>query len=156
MKFPNERQLTMLREKYPTGTTELANEFNCKGKNYASKEYEAVRHQMRKLNPLIEQAEGEERELLIKQKKAIRSRLLKIPYKAQIDKKIKYVRYADDFLIGVNGSKEDCQAIKQRLSEFICNELKMELSEEKTLITHSRKYNTTNVKSNGRVNYSTE
>ena len=112
--------------------TELANEFNCKGKNYASKEYEAVRHQMRKLNPLIEQAEGKERELLIKQKKAIRSRLLKIPYKAQIDKKIKYVRYADDFLIGINGSKEDCQTIKQRLSEFICNELKMELSEEKT------------------------
>lgn len=120
--------------------TELANEFNCKGKNYASKEYEAVRHQMRKLNPLIEQAEGEERELLIKQKKAIRSRLLKIPYKAQIDKKIKYVRYADDFLIGINGSKEDCQTIKQRLSEFICNELKMELSEEKTLITHSSNY----------------
>ena len=76
---------------------------------------------MRKLNPLIEQAEGEERELLIKQKKAIRSRLLKIPYKAQIDKKIKYVRYADDFLIGINGSKEDCQTIKQRLSDFICN-----------------------------------
>ena len=120
--------------------TELANEFNCKGKNYASKEYEAVRHQMRKLNPLIEQAEGEKRELLIKQKKAIRSRLLKIPYKAQIDKKIKYVRYADDFLIGINGSKEDCQTIKQRLSEFICNELKMELSEEKTLITHSSNY----------------
>jgi hypothetical protein len=50
------------------------------------------------------------------------------------------VRYADDFLIGINGSKEDCQTIKQRLSEFICNELKMELSEEKTLITHSSNY----------------
>ena len=43
---------------------------------------------MRKLNPLIEKAEGMERELLIKQKKTIRSQLLKIPYKAQIDKKI--------------------------------------------------------------------
>ena len=50
------------------------------------------------------------------------------------------MRYADDFLIGINGSKEDCQTIKQRLSEFICNELKMELSEEKTLITHSSNY----------------
>lgn len=119
---------------------ELAKGFNHKGKNYASKEYEAVRHQMRKLNPLIENSEGAERELLIKQKKVIRAKLLKIPYKAQIDKKIKYVRYADDFLIGVNGSKEDCQAIKQRLSEFISNELKMELSEEKTLITHSSNY----------------
>lgn len=119
---------------------ELAKSFNHDGKNYANKEYEAVRHQMRKLNPLIENSEGAERELLIKQKKAIRAKLLKIPYKAQIDKKIKYVRYADDFLIGVNGSKEDCQAIKQKLSEFISKELKMELSEEKTLITHSSNY----------------
>ncbi len=116
---------------------ELAKGFNRKGKSYASKEYETVRHQMRKLNPLIENSEGAERERLIKQKKTIRAKLLKIPYKAQIDKKIKYVRYADDFLIGVNGSKEDCQAIKQKLSEFISDELKMKLSEEKTLITHS-------------------
>ena len=119
---------------------ELAESFNCKGEHYANKEYEAVRHQMRKLNPLIEKAEGMERELLIKQKKTIRSQLLKIPYKAQIDKKIKYVRYADDFLIGVNGSKEDCQILKEKISEFISNELKMELSEEKTLITHSNNY----------------
>jgi group II intron reverse transcriptase/maturase len=119
---------------------ELAKDFNHKGKNYASKEYEAVRYQMRKLDPLIESAEGTKRELLIKQKRAIRAKLLKIPYKAQIDKKIKYVRYADDFLIGVNGNKEDCQTIKQKLSEFISNELKMELSEEKTLITHSSDY----------------
>lgn len=119
---------------------ELAREFNCKGKIYTNKEYESVRYQMRKLNPLIEQAESTERKLLIKQKKEIRTKLLKIPYKAQVDKKIKYVRYADDFLIGVNGSKEDCQTIKKRLSEFIWNELKMELSEEKTLITHSSNY----------------
>lgn len=119
---------------------ELAESFNCKGEHYVNKEYEAVRYQMRKLNPLIEKAEGVERELLIKQKKTIRSQLLKIPYKAQIDKKIKYVRYADDFLIGVNGSKEDCQILKEKISEFISNELKMELSEEKTLITHSNNY----------------
>ena len=119
---------------------ELAESFNCKGEHYVNKEYEAVRYQMRKLNPLIEKAEGVERELLIKQKKTIRSQLLKIPYKAQIDKKIKYVRYADDFLIGVNGSKEDCQILKEKISEFISNELKMELSEEKTLITHSSNY----------------
>ena len=49
----------------------------------------------------------------------------------------RFVRYADDFLIGVNGSKEDCVQIKRQLSEFIARTLKMELSEEKTLITHS-------------------
>ena len=65
---------------------------------------------------------------------------LKTPYKSQTDKKIKYIRYADDFLIGVNGSKEDCVQLKQQLSEFIAGKLKMELSAEKTLITHSNTY----------------
>lgn len=62
---------------------------------------------------------------------------MKTPCTAQADKKLKYIRYADDFIIGVKGSKEDCQWIKSKLSEFIGQTLKMELSEEKTLITHS-------------------
>lgn len=41
---------------------------------------------------------------------------------------------------GSNGSKEDCQEIKNRLADFIGNALKMELSEDKTLITHSNQY----------------
>ncbi|WP_445993586.1 reverse transcriptase domain-containing protein, partial [Lactococcus lactis] len=50
---------------------------------------------------------------------------------------MKVVRYADDFIISVKGSKKDCQWIKEQLRLFIHNKLKMELSEEKTLITHS-------------------
>jgi len=48
-----------------------------------------------------------------------------------------YVRYADDFIIGVHGSKEDCQNIKTSLCNFLRDTLKLELSEEKTLITNS-------------------
>lgn len=55
-------------------------------------------------------------------------------------KRIKYVRYADDFIIGINGSKEDCQKIKQKIKDFLETQLKLELSDEKTLITHSSKY----------------
>lgn len=53
-------------------------------------------------------------------------------------KRIQYVRYADDFLIGVIGSKEDAQKIKDDLTVFLKDELKLELSQEKTLITNSR------------------
>ena len=53
--------------------------------------------------------------------------------------RIAYVRYADDFLIAVKGNREDCQWIKSKLAEFIGDTLKMELSEDKTLITHSSK-----------------
>ena len=54
-------------------------------------------------------------------------------------RRMKYVRYADDFIIGVIGSKKEAEEIKQDLTIFLANELKLELSLEKTLITHSKK-----------------
>ena len=100
-------------------------------------EYNCIRSRVNRLNPKINSADGIEREMLISQKKQLQKQLRQIPCKSQTDKRLKYVRYADDFLIGVKGSVEDCRKIKQLLSDFISNELKMELSQEKTLITHS-------------------
>lgn len=54
-------------------------------------------------------------------------------------KRIQYVRYADDFLIGVIGSKADCMTIKSDIRKFLSEQLKLELSDEKTLITHAQK-----------------
>jgi group II intron reverse transcriptase/maturase len=53
-------------------------------------------------------------------------------------RRLKYVRYADDWLIGYIGTKEEAEEIKQQVRLFLQNELKLELSEEKTLITHAR------------------
>lgn len=53
-------------------------------------------------------------------------------------RRLKYVRYADDFLLGFSGPKTEAEEIKRRLGEFLCDELKLELSETKTLITHAR------------------
>ncbi len=53
-------------------------------------------------------------------------------------RRLKYVRYADDFLLGSIGPKSEAQEIKQALQKFLREELKLELSEEKTLITHAR------------------
>lgn len=61
----------------------------------------------------------------------------RLPYKDASDKKIAYVRYADDFIIGVSGSREDAESIKQELTLFVATKLKLELSDEKTKITHS-------------------
>ena len=55
-----------------------------------------------------------------------RQKLMTIPCTAQTDKKLKYVRDADDFLIAVKGNREDCQWIKSKLAEFIGDTLKME------------------------------
>jgi len=46
------------------------------------------------------------------------------------------VRYADDFVVLVRGSLKEAQKIKENLSRFLSEELHMNLSQEKTLITH--------------------
>jgi len=52
--------------------------------------------------------------------------------------RLRYVRYADDFLLGFIGSKEEAVGIKSKLRDWLTGNLKLELSEEKTLITHAR------------------
>ena len=53
-------------------------------------------------------------------------------------RRLKYCRYADDFALAFIGPKEEAEEIKQQLRTFLLEELKLELSEEKTLITHTR------------------
>ncbi len=53
-------------------------------------------------------------------------------------RKLKYVRYADDFLLSFGGPKQEAMEIKEEIRAFLKNRLKLELSEEKTLITHAK------------------
>jgi group II intron reverse transcriptase/maturase len=52
-------------------------------------------------------------------------------------RRLTYTRYADDFLLSFAGPKSEAEEIKQRLTEFLRFELKLELSGTKTLITHA-------------------
>jgi retron-type reverse transcriptase len=52
-------------------------------------------------------------------------------------RRLRYVRYADDFLLGFAGPKQEAEMIKEQLRTFLREELKLELSEAKTLITHA-------------------
>jgi group II intron reverse transcriptase/maturase len=53
-------------------------------------------------------------------------------------RRLRYMRYADDFLLGFIGPRDEAEAIKRRIGQFLCDQLKLELSETKTLITHAR------------------
>lgn len=118
----------------------LKAEFDLPNGKEQTPEYLSIISKRKSLKKRIKKADGEKRKQLIAEYKALKTELLKTPSKAHTDKKIKYVRYADDFIIAVNGSREDCVEIKRKISEFIAGTLKMELSEEKTLITHSNKH----------------
>lgn len=84
----------------------------------------------------------EEKGELAEKIREIDRKKLTMPYSDPFDtsfRRLQYVRYADDFLIGVIGNKEDAVAIKEQVKAFVPDTLKLELSEEKTLITHSEK-----------------
>src|SRR5207237_4768591 len=52
-------------------------------------------------------------------------------------RRLSYVRYADDFLLGFIGPMVEAKEIKARIATFLGTELKLTLSAEKTLITHA-------------------
>ena len=52
-------------------------------------------------------------------------------------RRLRYVRYADDFVLGFIGPKAEARQVKESLETFLRDSLKLELSREKTLITHA-------------------
>lgn len=73
--------------------------------------------------------------------RTLRRRMVSLPSADPDDpdyRRLRYCRYADDHLLGFTGPKAEAEDIKQRLVEFLRDELKLELSQEKTLITHAR------------------
>jgi group II intron reverse transcriptase/maturase len=53
-------------------------------------------------------------------------------------RRLMYIRYADDTLLGFIGPRTEAEQIKRFLSDFLHHQLRLTLSEEKTLITHAR------------------
>ncbi len=66
--------------------------------------------------------------------------LAKMPTQVSHDphyRRLKYVRYADDFLLGFVGPKSEAETIRTCIGEFLRDHLKLEMSPDKTLITHA-------------------
>ncbi|RGZ09539.1 group II intron reverse transcriptase/maturase [Phocaeicola vulgatus] len=86
--------------------------------------------------------DGTEKAALVARLKAIEQERAAFPNGDEMDesyRRLKYIRYADDFILGVIGSKEDARRIKEDIKSFLSESLALELSEEKTLITHTSK-----------------
>jgi len=52
-------------------------------------------------------------------------------------RRLTFVRYADDFILAFMGPKAEAEDIKGKIKDFLRETLKLELSEEKTLISHA-------------------
>ena len=99
----------------------------------------ARKRTVRRLKSVKDEAE---KIALVERLKAIEKERATFPSCEEMDKsykRLKYVRYADDFILGVIGSKEDAERIKEEIKNFLADKLVLELSNEKTLITHTGK-----------------
>ena len=75
-----------------------------------------------------------------KKAKHLRRQMQQLPSSDPYDpdyRRLRYVRYADDFVLGFIGPKVEAQQVKESLETFLQDSLKLELSREKTLITHA-------------------
>ena len=117
-----------------------AKEFYKSRDRHHTPEYDKVTWQIKKAQKQLKTTTGQEKTTLLQKIAQLKAVMHKTPCMSKTDKVIKYIRYADDFILGVKGDKADCERIKRQLSDFISQTLKMELSEQKTLITHSNQY----------------
>jgi len=53
-------------------------------------------------------------------------------------RRLRYIRYADDHLLGFAGPKAEAEQIKAGLARFLRETLRLELNQDKTLISHAR------------------
>ena len=113
---------------------------------------EYTRGKARKKNPAyqkIDNALRYARSRLVKRKenpetaqvRELRRQLRRLPVGDPRDpgfRRLRYLRYADDHILGFAGPKAEAEQIKQRLAAFLRDDLKLELNQDKTLITHAR------------------
>ena len=109
-------------------------------------EYRSVAKQKEKLRKLIKEMvnEGTDAYFILSTQRELNElgkKQRSIPSGNLVDhnyKRLWYCRYADDLLIGILGPKEDAKAIKERIEAFLKNELKLDLSADKTGIKHAK------------------
>lgn len=113
-------------------TTELVPEYTKGDKRKPNPEYERLRSRAKKAK-----AKGD-----MEKYRACALAARRLPSTDAYDpgyRRLRYVRYADDFLLGLIGTKAEAEEIKQRVKTWLSETLKLELSDEKTLITHATK-----------------
>lgn len=130
-------------DKFDKYVNEYVRKFKKGKKHMRTKEYRRNEVELSKARIALKNANDDcERENAIARIRQLEKERVNIPPSDPMDNnyaRLVYVRYADDWLCGVIGSKEDCKKIKEDFKNFLKEQLQLELSEEKTLITNAQK-----------------
>jgi hypothetical protein len=99
-------------------------------------------HELRCKNAAIwDELDAQNKALALKEQRKQQRKMQSLPRTPFDDsdfKRMQYCRYADDFIIGVIGSKQDAEIIKADIGQFLRENLKLTMSVEKTKITHGK------------------
>lgn len=87
----------------------------------------------RRLYKMRKRGKSEGVKALIHQRRALPSKDPQDPAYSRL----RYVRYADDFLLGFAGTHAEATEIKRHINDWLRDNLRLDLSDEKTLITHA-------------------
>jgi group II intron reverse transcriptase/maturase len=110
--------------------TELLPEFTRGARQRPNPAYQRMSE---RLSRLRKQGNIREVRALLQQRRTLPS----IETRDPAYRRLRYVRYADDFILGLTGTKEEAELIKGRIKEWLQANLQLDLSDEKTLITHA-------------------
>lgn len=129
-------------DKFDKYMTDYVKNF-CQGKyRKRTPEYRQNEIELGKARRALEYVSTEnQRQEVIQRIRQLEKERVLIPHSDPMDssfKRLTYTRYADDFICGVIGSKEDAHRIKADIKDYLEAVLKLELSVEKTLITNAR------------------
>jgi group II intron reverse transcriptase/maturase len=111
--------------------TELIPQYTRGQRRASNPAYRKLANQIRKARRLGDRAQA----------RALSSTMRTLPSQDPCDpgyRRLRYARYADDHLLGFTGPRAEAEEIKARLARFLASELRLELSQDKTLITHGR------------------
>jgi group II intron reverse transcriptase/maturase len=127
-------ELDKYMEEYKQKFSEPTRTVNPAHRNMASRIFHYKAKNDKVWNTLSAQ---KERARILRQMRTEQRNLPTHPFREVSYKSLQYVRYADDFLIGVVGSREDAERLKQDLAVFLKEKLGLTLSAEKTKITNT-------------------
>jgi group II intron reverse transcriptase/maturase len=110
---------------------ELIPQYTRGGRRKRNPEYERIMRQRRRARQRGDRAQARD----------LARQMHTLPSMDPMDpgyRKLLYIRYADDHLLGFAGPKAEAEEIKARLAAFLRGNLALELNAGKTLITHAR------------------
>ena len=104
----------------------------CRQMIIINRELRELRQKFKEGKPL-----NDARKEILRERREIQKKMRVINSRLHVDSKyrrLRYVRYADDFIIGVIGTRKEAESVMLQVKEYINNVLLLEVSEEKTCI----------------------